>query len=402
MGSAPYIVRPSGTRQPGTKSISRHAPARTVVHCLHKCVGLVRVYVMNRTNFVRSVVFVALAGCSSQDDAVSPLPSATIDVAVGSSQPPTPRVPDTSTTGSVGTLTVPLPGEVWIAHQRQGSQGYGIYLIRPDGTGLHTPFAGVPGGVQEHPVWSPDGRRLVFSVTADDETEDLWVSGVDGTDAATLIDCVAPCVWVDEPSWSLSGDRIAFQRMVSVGDEVRSSLEILHVDTGAVDVVLAAPRNVVYLAPQWSPDESRLAVEVLDLPEPTLEAEPIGDAIGILDLANVPEGIRMITDPALFGSEPDWNPDGDLVVYAEQTRADSPQTQLFTISSDGTARTQITAYAGGSAVQPAFFPDGSRIIYSYSNPPQQESMNTITVDGTDRQTATPTDFVGIHARLRPT
>lgn len=357
---------------------------------------------MNRTNFVRSVVFVALAGCSSHDDAVSPGASATTDVVVGSSQPLSSGIPDSTADVSAATDLVPRPGEVWIAHQRQGRQGYGIYLIRPDGTGLHTPFADVPGGVQEHPVWSPDGTRLVFSVTADDETEDLWVLGVDGTDATTLIDCVAPCVWVDEPSWSLSGDRIAFQRMVSIGDEVRSSLEILAVDTGAIDVVLEAPRNVVYLAPQWSPDETRLAVEVMDLPEPTLEAEPVGDAIGILDLANIPAGIRMITDPALFGNEPDWSPDGDVLVYAEQTLADSPQTQLFTISPDGKQRTQITTYAGGSAVQPAFFPDGSRIIYSYSNPPQQESMNTIAADGTDRQTATPTDFVGIHPRVRPT
>lgn len=369
---------------------------------MHKCAWLVRVYVMNRTNFVRSVVFVALAGCSSHDDAVSPGASATTDVVVGSSQPLSSGIPDSTADVSAATDLVPRPGEVWIAHQRQGRQGYGIYLIRPDGTGLHTPFADVPGGVQEHPVWSPDGTRLVFSVTADDETEDLWVSGVDGTDATTLIDCVAPCVWVDEPSWSLSGDRIAFQRMVSIGDEVRSSLEILAVDTGAIDVVLEAPRNVVYLAPQWSPDETRLAVEVMDLPEPTLEAEPVGDAIGILDLANIPAGIRMITDPALFGNEPDWSPDGDVLVYAEQTLADSPQTQLFTISPDGKQRTQITTYAGGSAVQPAFFPDGSRIIYSYSNPPQQESMNTIAADGTDRQTATPTDFVGIHPRVRPT
>ena len=312
---------------------------------------------------------------------------------------------DTPPPGQTTTTTidlVPRAGEVWIAHERQGAQGYGIYLIRPDGTGLHTPFADVPGGNQDHPEWSPDGSRLAFIVAANDDTKDLWVSGVDGTDATTLIDCVAPCVWVDEPSWSLSGDRIAFQRMVSIGDEIRSSLEILHVDTGAIDVVLEAPRSVVYLAPQWSPDETRLAVEVLNLPEPTLEAEPVGDAIGVLDLANVSAGIQMITDPALFGNEPDWNRDGDLLVYAEQPLADSPQTQLFTISPDGSQRTQITSYAGGSAIQPAFFPDGSRIIYSYSNPPQLESMNTITVDGTDRQVATPTDFVGTHARLRPT
>ena len=348
------------------------------------------------------MVSVALAACSSTDDAVSPQPSAATDVVVVSSQPLTSVVPHTSTTVTVETDLAPRAGEVWIADQRQGDQGYGIYLIRPDGTGLHMPFADVPGGNQEHPVWSPDGSRLVFSVAADDETEDLWLSGVDGTDAAPLIDCVAPCVWVDEPSWSLSGDRVAFQRMVSIGDEIRSSLEVLHLDTGTIDVLLQAPRNVVYLAPQWSPDETRLAVEVLNLPEPTLEAEPVGDAIGILDPANVSAGIQMITDPALFGNEPDWNRDGDLLVYAEQPLADSPQTQLFTISPDGSQRTQITSYAGGSAIQPAFFPDGSRIIYSYSNPPQLESMNTIMLDGTDIQVATPIDFVGVHARVRPT
>ena len=109
---------------------------------------------------------------------------------------------------------------------------------------------------------------------------------------------------------------------------------------------------------------TRLAVEVLDLPEPTLEAEPVGDAIGIVDLGDVSAGVRMITDPALFGNEPDWSPDGDVLVYAEQAR----RFEANTVIHDQPRRHRANPdhmVASGSAVQPAFFPDGSRIIYSY-------------------------------------
>jgi Tol biopolymer transport system component len=291
----------------------------------------------------------------------------------------------------------------WIAHQRQGPDGYGVHLIRPDGSGLHWPFADVPGGVQEHPTWSPDGDRLLFTVTMDDGTEDLWIGDVDGSDTEVLIDCVAPCIWVDEPGWDTTGEQIVFQRLVDSDAGIRSTLEVLHLDTGAIDLVSTAPSRTVYLAPAWSPDGTTMAVEVLSLPAADLEAEPTGDAIGVLDVATAERGVQLITEPTLWGNTPTWSPDGSMIVFTERDDPDVDQTNLFTIAPDGTSRVRLTSYddPGESAIHPAFVPAGDRVIYSFLSGTTAPVMMTVTLDGSNRQRAAAIDSIGTHPRVQP-
>lgn len=295
----------------------------------------------------------------------------------------------------------------WIAHQRQSPEGYGVHLIRADGSGLHRPFPDVEGDVQEHPTWSPEGKRLLFTVTTADGTEDLWIGDVDGSGngsgAEVLVDCVAPCVWVDEPGWDASGERVVFQRMVEADEGIRSTLEVLHLDTGEIDLVATAPSKTVYLAPSWSPDDSTMAVEVLSLPEATLEAEPIGDAIGVLDMAAPERGVALLTDPALWGNTPTWNPDGSLIAFAERDDPDVDRTNIVTMAPDGSDRSRLTDYteAGTSAIHPGFVPAGDRVIYALLSGPASPRMMTVSLDGSQREPATSTDSTGTHPRVQP-
>ena len=66
-------------------------------------------------------------------------------------------------------------GETWIAYMATGS-GRLIEVVRPDGTGRHTLFPAVPAGEQQHPDWSPDGGRLIFSlIQATGQV--IWIGG---------------------------------------------------------------------------------------------------------------------------------------------------------------------------------------------------------------------------------
>ena len=158
-----------------------------------------------------------------------------------------------------------LDGESWLVLQTMSAAGYGVHFVRPDGTGLHRWSAAVPG-THEHPDWSPDGQRILLNSVAEDGTEDLWVGGVDGSDAHVLLECAAPCIWVDEAAWSPDGTQVAFQRLV--GDatgKLTSTLELLDVATGATSVVLTMPTQEVVLQPRWSPDGERIVVEAIHL-----------------------------------------------------------------------------------------------------------------------------------------
>jgi len=53
----------------------------------------------------------------------------------------------------------------WIVFYRRSLDGLhgALYLIRPDGTGLHPLELGLHAGTQPLPAWSPDGTRVVWS-----------------------------------------------------------------------------------------------------------------------------------------------------------------------------------------------------------------------------------------------
>jgi TolB protein len=87
----------------------------------------------------------------------------------------------------------------WIVFNKKsgpvGVKGSDLYLIHPDGSGLHAiTTAGAAGSSdQVGAVWSPDGTRLLFKVVPGGPVKlgDLWIVDVDGTDLTPLTDSPA-------------------------------------------------------------------------------------------------------------------------------------------------------------------------------------------------------------------
>jgi len=73
---------------------------------------------------------------------------------------------------------------------------YDIYRVNSDGTGLRQLTDGP--GVEEHPSWSPDGKRIVYS---DYEKGTLWIMNADGSGKVELGEG-------GNPHWSPDGKRI--------------------------------------------------------------------------------------------------------------------------------------------------------------------------------------------------
>lgn len=309
---------------------------------------------------------------------------------------PTPS-PARSSSAPAADARAVLPGESWIAYQ---DVGRGIVLIRPDGTGDHMAFPYIPGGIQEHPDWSPSGDRLVFSV----QTAAIWVGDADGSNAEKLVDCIAPCAWVDEPAWSPDGGSIAFQRTVSKAGVGVSTVEIYDIATGGIHIAYEAPPKRFLYAPRWSPDGRSLVMEVAMRPTAALvDSTPTGVALAILDLTKAMPTPIEITDPADLSNNPDWSPLGDAIVFSMPATAaglDGPA-DLYTVKPDGSAVTAITHVAalGDQAIKPTFTADGTRIIFNYPD----GTFWTIRSDGTDQRLAVAgSSAPGFHARVRPT
>lgn len=136
-----------------------------------------------------------------------------------------------------------------------------IFTVRPDGTGIHrlTRF-----GKNDHPKWSPNGRRIAFVHETRTGATDLWVMSARGS-AKIQVTHVGD---VTEPTWSPDGRFLAFGGG-GVLEKVRSTFPF-----GSPTVLLAYetnkccsddlpsdahPLNVDRFV-AWSPDGTRIAV----------------------------------------------------------------------------------------------------------------------------------------------
>jgi len=88
------------------------------------------------------------------------------------------------------------PDGEWIVFNKKsgpvGVKGSDLYLVHPDGSGLHAITGGGAAGKSDQfgAVWSPDGGRLLFDSVPGGPVKrgDLWVVGVDGTGLTQLTD----------------------------------------------------------------------------------------------------------------------------------------------------------------------------------------------------------------------
>ena len=339
---------------------------------------------------------VLVAACSSVAGApMTPAPVVSIAPTIA----PTPTTTPAATASPAPTPdTTVRDGEAWIAAQWEGKIG----LIRPDGSGEHAAFPDVPGGEQLHADWSPDGKRIAFSIQGTD-TEEIWAGDAGGSNTATLVDCVAPCVWVDEGAWSPDGRSYIYHRMIDRDGVGVSTLEILDLASNKTHVVLTAPEDRAFYQPRWSPDSSKVVTEYVKKAGSAVDSDITGVALAIVDVTAAKPVAREITKASEFTNSPDWSGTTDLIVFAQPSSAagfDGPS-DLVTMHPDGSGRTTVTSVGphGGQTPEPAWSPDGSRIIFV----DMDGTMKTIAVDGSDLARAVATGpRAGFHPRYRPT
>jgi Tol biopolymer transport system component len=322
-------------------------------------------------------------------------------------------------------------GEPWIVYQwlqecvGEACDLQGVYLVRPDGRDQHLLLKDPAG----HPDWSPDGTRIAVATEPADGMAQIWTLNADGTDVKQLIACSgAPCMYVGAPAWSPDGKRIAFQRVLSApapGNEV-DQIEVIDLATGATHVVAMPPvagsEVAMFINPRWSPDGRQIVFTVMSYPTPPTDENILSSSIAIVNAdGSEADAPRILTDPALFGSYPDWSPDGKRIVFntypigsfQDTTKA----TNLYTIRPDGTGLTQITHFGENDtrASQPTWTPDGKRIIFMHiardpSQPWGDRHIGLIDADGSNMTIVpAPADagvpgpyWFGTHARMRPT
>jgi Tol biopolymer transport system component len=240
-----------------------------------------------------------------------------------------------------------------------------LYSVRPDGSGLRrltVPPTRQQLGGDSGPVWSPNGRSIVFE-------RDLTYWGADRFQLASVRARggigrrLTSGPYDAMPTISPDGSRIAFVRLTRTDDT--ASVSLYTVDRSGRHAMKLVSDGLD-LSPSWSPDGQTLVFSRL-----ADHAQPIAQATLYLAAADGSR-VRPLGAVPLHGVSPEWSPDGSRVAFVSfvdhngrfcSGESCAPNGEIYVVNADGTGLTRLTSSKADDE-HPTWSPDGSRIAFA--------------------------------------
>ena len=334
------------------------------------------------------ILTLGMIGCSGDGSRPTQSPTPTQTLA--------PTRTATPSTAVVRTPAATPSPAAWIAYQGQS----GLALIRSDGTDDHV-FPSSVASSARHPDWSPDGEWLAYRLDGPGEATSIWISHIDGSDARRLVDCRAPCGYADDPAWSPDGTSLAYWRN---GDDEVQAIHVVDIESGEESAIIAGGPGQAPIRPRWSPDGTRLVVEIEQYSN---DGEYLSSDLGLIDLtAENPELSALTTGEPLAGY-PDWGPSSDAILFQAHNAAPFSLTgdpvQLFTIRPDGSGLRQLTQRTAEEPfiALPAWADNGESILVTLIHSTEMFTLARLAADGSGIDEILGADgqpIIGAHTR----
>jgi TolB protein len=237
--------------------------------------------------------------------------------------------------------------------------GGGIYVVRPDGSGMRRLLR----GAASDPAWSPDSRRLAYSGVGG-----IYVIGRAGEHPTRILRGRFSL-----PAWAPDGRRLAVVRdeasfataVYLVAPDGTGLRRVVSPRRGSPDFVEASETE-----PSWSPDGRGLALET---------------GTGGIAAAKLADGrVRKLVERG--GFEPVWSPDGKLIAFQSDgalwvAHADcTGGPRRF--AEDAPAKEAVAAQGG----HPAWSPDSRRVVFEITHDRGRYTRRAISLSVVDIDT----------------
>jgi len=266
-------------------------------------------------------------------------------------------------------------GATWSLDGRQlvYSSDFTLYLAKSDGT--ETRQLVTVDGRPFWPRWSPDNRRLRFTVRDTTGSDSLWEVGADGANPHPLLpgwnSPAAECCG----NWSADGRYFVFQstrnRTTNIW-AIREQAGPFRRDSQGPVQLTFGPLN--YYAPVPSQDGKKLfAVGELQRGE-----------LARYDLKTQQWASYL---PGLAAEHLDFSKDGEWVAYVTY-----PDGDLWRSKTDGRERRQLS-FPPMRASTPRWSPDGKQIVFAARAPGKHWKTYLISAEGGTPQQQTPEEHV---------
>jgi TolB protein len=223
-----------------------------------------------------------------------------------------------------------------VAFFRTGTLGSALWVSGADGADKRLLLREVDSF-----AWSPDGTRLVVDRAA---PSGLWLVDVAGH-AQRLTESYRDTT----PVWSPDGGRIAWIREGGRNDD----LYVMNAD-GSGERRIPLEQVWALSFPVWSRDGSRLFVAI--------HRSLTDRELYVMNADGSDQ--RPLTDNYVDDRAPTVSPDGSRVAFVRQIGIRGIRSALFTMNRDGSEVRQVTSGRGKSDHNPAWSPDGKRIVFS--------------------------------------
>jgi TolB protein len=294
-------------------------------------------------------------------------------------------------------------GEIAFKRYLDGGRSTGaIFSIDANGKSERQITRPETGVVDDQPDWSPDGSLLVFHRSVPDRPFAIYTVKPDGSDLTRLS---PPCsasgpdieTKCEDGAWGTflpDGKHVVYTRATGKVRHFPNWDQIEHSDIVVRDVNGANPRVLIrsrpyagdYESPVFSPDGSRFVYVRSNSP---LAKPPRTHALFVVRADGSRQ--RRITPWSLdAGDNPDWSPDGRLIVFRSPASS-FEGSQVYVVRSDGTGLQQLTRFEPGTSVLSySFSPDGKWITFSKSGRGGQPDIFVMRADGTEIRPVTRT------------